>query len=85
MDRGQGFYPIRSLCAGVPCEGKYAHEQPSAGRVIVGYQDLLSRFLAHLPSVIRKESAAKLYFSSCGIGGESDKGEETRPRLVWTG
>ena len=67
MERGEGFDSIRDLRAGIPRAGKDAHEQLSAGRVIIGYQDSLSRFLLHLPSVIRKESAAKLYFSSCGI------------------
>ena len=39
MERGQSFNSIRDLRAGVPCRGKYAHEQLSAGRVIVGYTD----------------------------------------------
>ena len=48
MERGQSFNSIRDLRAGVTCRGKCAHQQLSAGCVIVGYQDSLSRFLTHL-------------------------------------
>ena len=42
--------------------GKDAHKQLSAGRVIIGYQNSFSCFPGHLPSVIRKQWAVKLYF-----------------------
>ena len=86
MERGQGFDSIRDLSAGVPCAGKYAHEQLSAGRVIVGYQDSLGRFLAHLSSVIRKQRAAKLYFFVVWKKEEkSDKLEVTDRSLACSG